>query len=359
MLSSGFGKQSAPAAPDYTGAAQATAQGNLQAAQTAAAANRVNQVTPYGSLTYSESGKDSQGNPMWTATQALSPEQQKILDYQNQTSLGLGSIQNQGLDYVKNMLAQPFDTSKLPAEMINAGQTAQDAIMSRLEPTFGKRQAALETQLANQGIARGTEAWKNAQTDLDQARNDAYTQAALQGMGIGQQARQQSLQEQAFLRNEPINTLNAVRSGSQVQGPSFVNVPQQATTQGADLMGAANLGYQNQLANSNAQNASNSNMMSGLFTLGGAALGGAMGGIPGATLGAGLGGAAGKSFSDRRLKTNIKHIGHTPSGLNIYSYDYVWGEPSIGVMADEVKHIPGAVIRHSSGYDMVDYSKVK
>ncbi len=268
-----LGKQSAPPAPDYTAAANATAQGNLQAAQAAAAANRVNQTTPYGTLTYKESGKDSQGNPMWTAETALSPEQQQILDYQNKTSIGLGSIQNQGLDYVKNMLSQPFDTSKLPAEMINAGQTAQDALMSRLNPTFDKRQAALETQMANQGIARGTEAWKNAQTDLDQARNDASLQAALQGMGIGQQARQQSLQEQSFLRNEPINTLNAVRSGSQVQGPSFVNVPQQAATTGPDLMGAANAGYQAQLGAANAQNANSSNLFGGLMGLGGAALG--------------------------------------------------------------------------------------
>lgn len=332
-----LGKQSAPAAPDYTGAAQATAQGNLDAARAAAAANRVNQVTPYGSLTYSESGRDSQGNPMWTATQSLSPEQQRILDYQNQTSLGLGSIQNQGLDYVKNMLSKPFDTSLLPAEQINAGQTAQDALMARLNPQFDRRQSALETQLANQGIARGTEAWKNAQSDLDMARNDALTQAALQGMGIGQQARQQAMQEQAFLRNEPLNTLNAVRSGAQIQGPSFVNVPQQATTQGADLLGAQQAGYNANVGAVNAANQNTSNMLGGLMKLGTTAA----------------------IFSDRRLKTNIKHIGNTHGGLNIYSYDYLWGEPGVGVMADEVKHIPGAVIKHSSGFDMVDYSKVK
>ena len=64
-------------------------------------------------------------------------------------------------------------------------------------------------------------------------------------------------------------------------------------------------------------------------------------------------------FSDRRLKTNIKHIGKTHGGINVYSYDYLWGEPGIGVMADEVSHIPGAVHTHSSGYKMVDYSKVQ
>lgn len=343
-----FGKQSAPAAPDYTGAAQATSQGNLQAAQAAAAANRVNQVTPYGSLTYSESGRDSQGNPMWTATQSLAPEQQKLLDYQNKTSLGLGSIQNQGLGYVQNMLDKPFDTSQLPAQQINAGQTAQDAVMSRLEPSFDRRQSQLETQLANQGIARGTEAYTAAQSDLNNARNDAYTQAALQGMGIGQQARQQSLQEQSFLRNEPLNTLNAVRTGAQVQGPQFTNVPQQATTQGADYLGATNAGYQAASGNTNAANAGSSNMMSGLMGMAGSWIGSPSGSS-----------TISNWFSDRRLKTNIKHIGKTRGGLNVYSYDYVWGETSIGVMADEVEHIPGAVHTHSSGFKMVDYSKVK
>ena len=52
-----MGKSSAPPAPDYTGAAQATAAGNLEAARATAAANRVNQYTPYGSLEYSTRGK--------------------------------------------------------------------------------------------------------------------------------------------------------------------------------------------------------------------------------------------------------------------------------------------------------------
>jgi hypothetical protein len=123
-----------------------------------------------------------------------------------------------------------------------------------------------------------------------------------------------------------------------VQGPSFASIPQQATTQGADLMGAQGANYNAQLSNYNAQNAQNSNMMNGLLS---------------------LAGPAAMYFSDRRLKTNIKHIGKTQGGVNVYSYDYVWGEPNVGVMADEVSHMPGAVHTHSSGFKMVDYSKVK
>lgn len=326
---------SAPPPPDYAGAAQATAAGNAEAARIAAKANRVSQYTPYGNLIYT-SGVG--GDPdQWKSEVQLSPAQQQLLEQQNQTSLGLAGLQNKGLSYVQNMLDKPFDTSQLPAQMVNPGQTAQEAIMARLDPTFTRRQSQLETQLANQGIARGTEAFTAAQTDLDRARNDAYTQAALQGMGIGQQARQQALQEQAYLRNEPLNTLNAVRTGAQVTTPQFQNAPQQATTQGADLLGATQAQYGAQLGGYNAQQAGNNAMMQGLFNLGSAYM-----------------------LSDRRAKTDIKLVGKLDNGLNVYQYRYKTGGPTqIGLMADEVEKVsPDAVATHPSGYKMVDYSKV-
>src|ERR1700694_391979 len=85
---------SPPPAPDYTGAANATAAGNLDAAKAAAAANRVNQVTPYGNLTYSQdpSQAGSTGQGGWSATTTLAPAQQTLLDQQNQASIGLGNL---------------------------------------------------------------------------------------------------------------------------------------------------------------------------------------------------------------------------------------------------------------------------
>jgi hypothetical protein len=56
---------------------------------------------------------------------------------------------------------------------------------------------------------------------------------------------------------------------------------------------------------------------------------------------------------------NIKRIGTHRLGIGIYEFDYVWGEHSIGVMADEVRTVmPEAVIRGEDGYDRVDYSKL-
>jgi len=64
--------------------------------------------------------------------------------------------------------------------------------------------------------------------------------------------------------------------------------------------------------------------------------------------------------SDRRLKNNIKLIGYSPSGLKIYTFEYInklFGEGVYqGVMSDEIPSV--AVIKHQDGWDRVDYSKI-
>lgn len=70
---------------------------------------------------------------------------------------------------------------------------------------------------------------------------------------------------------------------------------------------------------------------------------------------AGIEGAAG--MSDRKLKKNINKIGESPSGLNIYSFEYKdskYGRGLFqGVMSDE---IPQEAVGTRDGYDTVDYS---
>ncbi len=281
-------KGKAPKAPDYVGAANATAAGNADAARIAAKANRVDQYTPYGSMVYSNptQGSSSYDPDRWAMTVNLSPDQQKLLDAESATSIGLAGLQNKGLDYVSNMLSSPFDQSKLPAQTINAGETAQDAILRRLQPQMDRQQEALRSRMANQGITLGSDAYSAEQRDQAMRDNDLMTAAAIRGIDVGNQARQQSIQEQAFFRNEPLNTLNAVRSGAQVTNPTFSNVPQQQTTAGPDLLGAANSQYGAQMNAYNAQQAQSAGLMGGLFSLGGAALGSPW-----------LGAAAGKAFA--------------------------------------------------------------
>jgi len=336
---------SAPPPPDYAGAAKETAAGNLEAARANIAANRVNQYTPYGSLEYQVSGEDKFGNPMWSATQSLAPEQQQLLDYQNQASLGLGKLTQKGLGYVNTMLDTPFDTSKLPTTGFNPSQSYQDAYMQRLQPQIAQGREALATQLANSGIPVGSEAYKRAMQSQAMKENDLLASVTTAGFGVGDTARKTALQEQAYLRNEPLNTLNAVRSGAQVQGPSFVNPAMQANTAGPDILGAAQMGYNANLAASNAQNAANNQMTQGLFSLGGAAL-----------------------MSDIRTKENIKHIAWLPNGLPVYTYEYkdefkdhpLAGHGThTGVMAQEVEVMyPNAVTTLDNGYKAVDYGQL-
>jgi hypothetical protein len=63
-------------------------------------------------------------------------------------------------------------------------------------------------------------------------------------------------------------------------------------------------------------------------------------------------------MSDRRLKDNIKLVKIT-DGIGVYEFNYKGqGVKYRGVMADEVAHIPGAVMRGADGFDRVDYSKL-
>jgi len=263
---------SAPPPPDYAGAARETAAGNLDAARANIAANRVNQYTPYGSLEYQVSGEDKFGNPMWKATQSLAPAQQQLLDYQNKASLGLGELTEKGLGYVSNMLDNPFDVSQLPSTGFNPSQSYQDAYMQRLQPQIEQGREALDVKLANQGIPVGSEAYKRAMLAQSQRENDLLAAATTQGFNVGDTARKTALSELAYLRNEPLNTLSAVRTGAQVQGPTFVNPPMQANTAGADLLGATQMGYNAQMGAANAQNAANNAMTQGLFGLAGAGI---------------------------------------------------------------------------------------
>jgi len=340
-----MGKQaSAPPPPDYAAAAKETAAGNLDVARQTTAANRVNQYTPYGSLEYQMSGQDPYGNPMWKATQSLAPDQQKLLDIQNQLSIGTGELGQQGLGYVQNMISKPFDTSSLPTTGFNAGQSYQDAYMQRLQPQIAQGREALNVDLANRGIPVGSEAYKRAMMTQGQKENDLLAAATTQGFGTGLAANQQGFNQLAYQRNEPINTLNAVRSGSQVQNPTFVNPAQQANVAGPDILGAAQSTYNAQLGASNAQNAANNAMTSGLM---------------------GLAGAGVMKYSDIRTKENIEPIGIANNGLTIYKYEYkpefkdhelAGSGVHYGYMAQEIEQVyPYAVRTLNAGYKVVDY----
>ena len=290
-LEGGGGKGgSAPPPPDYTGAAQATAAGNKEAAIAAQAGNMVNQYTPYGSVEYAQRGEVN-GTPLWSQTVNLSPEQQAAYKKDVAMNAALQDVGQQGLGYVQHALNKPLSFEQMqslgtPGEIQQkASDAAYQNAMRYVEPRLQRQQASLENQLANQGITRGSEAWNAAMQDAaaqrenvyGQAQNAAYTagltgaqQAYQQGLGT----RQQQIAEAQTLQSNPLNMLNAVRTGSQMQTSAMPQVGtsspgQLATWSGPDLLGATTAQGQYQQGLYNAQNASSSNMMSGLMGLAG------------------------------------------------------------------------------------------
>jgi hypothetical protein len=255
IFGGGGGSSSAPATPDYTGAANATAANNLKAAQVATAANRVNQYTPYGSLQYTQSGTDSQGNPMWSATQTPTEP--------------LGSAINSNIGQIANQYGNQFNGGNLPSYGINPNQTYSDAIMQRLQPQQEMQQKQFDAQMANQGIPVGSEAYNNANRQLQQTLNDQRTSAIVGGMQTGLTANQQQYAQNLSNYQLPLTV------GSQLKAlgtPNYINPASQQTTAGADALSAAIGQYNANMGKYNAGQAANQNMTSGLFGLGGAAL---------------------------------------------------------------------------------------
>jgi len=253
-----------PAAPDYAAAANATAAGNASQAQVAQYGSMTNQVTPYGTVSYTRQqvGKTKQGDPLnqWTQTMALSPEQQALYNQNQALNQTLGNIAQTGAGYVQNSMDNPLDFSQNQA-LLAPGQIQQQAsdaayqnAAQYLDPQFQQSNAQLANRLANQGITQGSEAYNNAmlnagnqqQQAYESARNQAYLQGqqgAQQQYAQGLGTRQQQIAEQQVLRQDPLNTLNAIRSGQQMQVAQMpqVGVSNPAAlqaTQGPDMLGA-------------------------------------------------------------------------------------------------------------------------
>jgi hypothetical protein len=179
----------------------------------------------------------------------------------------------------------------------------------------------------------------------NQQLSQLYNQQLQSGQMSNAASNQQLAQNQAVQQN-PLNILQALRTGAQLNTANLpavgVSQPGQlANWQGADMLGAAQAQGQYDQSVYNAQAAANAQMVSAGI------------GAAGALGGAGIKAAA----SDRRLKKNIKRIGTHVLGIGLYTWDYLWGEPFAGVMADEVEQVmPEAIVMHPSGFKMVNYS---
>ena len=264
-----------------------------------------------------------------------------------------------------------FDPNSASGQAANAAYASQT---SRLDPQWQQRQREMETQLANQGISRNSEAYSRAMEDMGRQHTDAYQQAQwqaqqagaqeaqrMQQMRLGQEQqafgqglqsnaqnfqqgnayadyqnklRQQQLNEIMQQRAFSLNEMNALLSGQQVNSPQFQGFNQAGNWGGVD--------YWARQKSSSAQRSSSRKARTQR-----------QGKLWGDR-------AMAMMFSDLATKVLIERIGEHPRGFGLWLFRYV-GEsvPRYGVIAQEVVKVMPEAVSGQRGVLMVDYSKLK
>lgn len=239
------------------------------------------------------------------------------------------------------ILASGQEQSRLLGEARGAGQFTNQARQQDFTNRMGL--FGMGEDMRRYGDTMAQQQFGNQQAIQGRGDQIAGAQFAQQQSIFDAQdnARARALQEQLALRNQPINEITALMSGSQVATPQF-GIAQSAMIPTTDYAGIRQQGFQNQQANYQQQNANYQAMLGGLFGLGSA-------GIT----------AMNPGTSDIRLKADIEPMGQR-NGQNWYKFRYVWEDPGTvheGVMAQEVMQTrPDAVSTHPMGFYVVDYA---
>ena len=256
-----FGEPPAPApAPDYAGAAKAQGAANVETARASAKLSNPNVYSPYGTQLVSYDGD------IPTIRQTLTPEAQRTLEAQQVLQGNLARLGGTAYTNAFGALSTPFsfggqvqtqfnqggplqnapsagqyglarggptapnltsqlDLSNVAKMPVNAGTTAQEAIMRRLEPNLARQRTSTETQLINQGLRPGTEAYDNAARILGEQENDLRSQAALQGLnldiGANQQGFTQAVQGGQFANAADLAEFSARQQAQQAENQAI------------------------------------------------------------------------------------------------------------------------------------------
>lgn len=351
---------SAPAAPDPTTTAQAQTASNEQTALYNFGLNNPSVTSPLGSSTFTSTGTDANGSPTYAQNISLSPAEQQLFDLNNANTTQQAQTAGTALNNVSSLFNTPYNLQGNVPQTLSGGnqqqdlQNAENSLYSQqtqyLDPQFQQGQQQLDSQLANQGLAPGSQAYQTAENNFGLQKQQAYQsamnqatsggaayQAQLNQTGLANQAQQAQLYTQQY--QEPLSLYSSLMSGTSPTLPQFSSVNQSSAAP-TNVLGAYQNAYNGQLNSYNTQVGSQNSQLSGITGL--------LGSL----------GAAGIGLSDRRLKRNIELVGKEKHGLNVYHYEFIGNdERHIGVMADEVeKVIPHAVIELPSGFKAVNYA---
>jgi hypothetical protein len=180
---------------------------------------QLGQPMDYSKFTQMSAGPQAQNTGTTTQANAFrfTPrvDQSRMQTPTLNTSLGSGAgdIQN-SLDFSG---AQGVDSAA--GQRAASEAAAYQSQTSRLDPQFAAQQRSMETDLANRGISRNSEAYTRAMDDFNRTKNDAYSQANLNAINVDGTEAQRNYGMDLGLRQQQVN--EAGMSGN------FANTAQQ------------------------------------------------------------------------------------------------------------------------------------
>jgi hypothetical protein len=413
---------STPSPPDPYATAAAQTKSNQNTAQYQQSLNDVNQITPYGSLTYNQTGTAADGAPITTANLALNPNINNLVNTdisnsQNMANMGSilqsnvkNSIQNgtpgapnlqtiwplENMDALQNTSLQ--NVTGLQNLDLSAGalQSQIDkANMSTMDPLWNRYQNQTQQQLYDQGLAPGSEGYSQGMNDFNNSRNQAYNQMFVADQGQAASdltAQNQSLNSNILNTNQVNNAVSAANNASynqnlntevslnnqnniaehndynQVAQQNFAN---NLTAYNAPLnaLSALQQGTQiaqpgiGQTANTPQTNVAGTDiagMIYNNYNQQSANANAEMGGIFGLAGSVAGGAAMGyASHSDVRLKRDIARIGTRKDGIPIYAWRYLWDDIlHAGPMAQDVQRLYPEAVVMLDGYLAIDHARL-
>lgn len=273
-------------------------------------------------------------------------------------------LQDQGIRYGSQAYTSAMDDYNRQANDLRLGvtQTAGQE-QQRMNDMAAQRagfENAAQQQQYQQLLSSGTFA--------NQAQRDTFQQQAARGefanAGLAQQlaqqqtafnaqnmARNQYMNEQYAARNQPINEISSLLSGTQINNPNFVNTPnnQIPTT---DVAGLINTRFSQDMDIYKQESANQNALMGGIFGLAGGLMKGGMG-----------------MMSDVREKENITPMATVFAAddkgdakeLPIYEYSYKQDPAStrhVGPMAQDVEKINKGAVFQKKGVKYIKPDKV-
>lgn len=283
---------------------------------------------------------DQQSRERYDALQTAGSEIQRLADIQRANRSQMTNEDLAGANLYNSANQQAFGQDLASANLYNT------ANQQRFAQDLAAGQFANQANLNQFGMAKDQAGFNN-QVGQQQYQN------AFQQSQYANQLRQQAIAEQQQQRSQPLNELNALLTGQQVNMQQMPGFNAASAAQPVNYLGAAQSQYQAGLDAYNANSMNQNSMMNGLFGLGGS-LGSA--GIMASAMPA----ATPFMFSDSRLKKIVAKIGEK-NGIGWYLFKYL-GSDTVheGAIAQEVQKVkPEAVKRHANGYLMVNYAALE